>query len=96
MAQAAAALSEANEAAEKIERDAQERARQLVQDAEERAHAHRIEAEAGVRARLDAIRHHEHEIRDRLESLSDAVREAAGSLDGSPVEHLDLEAASLQ
>ena len=94
VAQAAAALSEARDTAGKIERDAEERSRQLVQEAEERATAHRIEAEAGVRSRLDAIHRHEQAIRERLQHLSDAVLEATGSLDGTPVEHLDLEAAS--
>ena len=94
--QAAAALSEAHDAARTIEQEAEERSHRVVREAEERAHAHRIEAEAGVRARLDAIRHHEQAIRDRLEQLGAAVLEATGSLDGTPVEHLDLEAATVQ
>jgi DivIVA domain-containing protein len=92
LAQATAALGQAQESARRAEQEAQERSQQIVREAEEQAHAHRIEAEAGVRARLDAIRHHEREIRDRLEHLGDAVRDATVRLDSAPGEHIDLDA----
>jgi DivIVA domain-containing protein len=76
--------------------DARETARRLEQEAHERARAHEIEAEAGVRTRLDALQSHEGAIRGRLEELGDALRNAAAVLDGAHHDgHVDLADATV-
>lgn len=88
-AAAEAALADARRQADALRSEAEsalagarETARHLEQEAAERAHAHQIEAEAGVRTRLDALAVQEGAIRDRLEELGDAVRSATAVLEG--------------